>query len=77
MKWFSLGVAMLLLFACSPKEGKVYTVDELAADQTLLTKIIGECHNNPGELHDTPNCRNAGAADGKLRLERVRKALGG
>jgi hypothetical protein len=77
MKWFSLSVAVLLLSACSPKEGKVYTVDELAADQTLLTKIIGECRNNPGELHDTPNCRNAEAADGKLRLERMRKSLGG
>jgi hypothetical protein len=43
----------------------------------LLTKIIGECRNNPGELHDTPNCRNAEAADGKLRLERMRKSLGG
>ncbi|WLE00427.1 EexN family lipoprotein (plasmid) [Agrobacterium leguminum] len=76
MRWLVSGAAMLLLSACSPGE-KVYTVDELVADEALLTKIIGECRNNPGELHDTPNCRNAEAADGKLRLERMRKSLGG
>lgn len=77
MRWFVFGAVLLLLTACSPENKKVYTVDELAADEALLTKIIGECHNNPGELHDTPNCRNAEAADGRLRLERMRKSLGG
>lgn len=77
MKWFCFGAAMLLLAACSPEKEKVYTVDELATDEALLTKIIGECRNNPGELRDTANCRNAEAADGKLRLERMRKSLGG
>jgi hypothetical protein len=77
MKWFSLGVAMLLLSACSPQMEKVYTGDQPTAAGALLTNIIGGCRNNPGELHDTPNCRNAEAADGKLRLERMRKSLGG
>lgn len=77
MRWFVSVMAMLLLSACSTEEEKVYTVDELVADVTLLTKIIGECRNNPGELRDTANCRNAEAADGKLRLERMRKSLGG
>lgn len=76
MRWFVSALAMLLLSACSSEE-KVYTVDELVADEALLTKIIGECRNNPGELHDTANCRNAEAADGRLRLERMRKSLGG
>ena len=77
MKWFSFGVAMLLLSSCSPQTEKVYTVDEPVADKASLTKIIGKCRNNPGELHDTPKCRNAEAADGRLRLERMRKSLGG
>lgn len=77
MRWFVSVMAMLLLSACSTEEEKVYTVDELVADETLLTKIIGECRNNPGELRDTAHCRNAEAADGKLRLERMRKSLGG
>ncbi|EJZ19856.1 EexN family lipoprotein (plasmid) [Rhizobium sp. Pop5] len=68
---------MLLLAACSPQADRVYTVDELAANDALLAKIIGECRNNPGELRDMPNCRNAEAADSKLRLERMRKSLGG
>lgn len=76
MRWFVSGVVMLLLSACSSAE-RVYTVDELVADEALFTKIIGECRNNPGERRDTPNCRNAEAADGKLRLERMRKSLGG
>ncbi|ARQ13871.1 hypothetical protein NXC12_PE00275 (plasmid) [Rhizobium etli] len=77
MRWFLSGAAILFLAACSPQAGGVYTVDELAADNALLVKIIGECRNNPGELRDTPNCRNAEAADGKLRLERMGKSLGG
>ncbi|WP_037153899.1 EexN family lipoprotein [Rhizobium freirei] len=76
MKWSVFCAMVLVLSACSPGE-KVYTVDELVSDEVLLTKIIGECRNNPGELRDTPNCRNAEAADGKLRLERMRKSLGG
>ncbi|MFK0166555.1 EexN family lipoprotein [Rhizobium sp. NPDC090279] len=77
MRWFLTGAVVLLLSACSPEKQKVYTVDELVADDALLAKIIGECRNSPGELHDTPNCRNAEAADGRLRLERMRKSLGG
>ncbi|AGS26439.1 EexN family lipoprotein [Rhizobium etli] len=77
MRWFLSGAAILFLAACSPQADRVYTVDELAADNALLAKIIGECRNNPGELRDTPNCRNAEAADGKLRLERMGKSLGG
>lgn len=77
MRWFISGTAVLLLSACSPEKEKVYTVDELIADEAMLAKIIGECRNNPGELHDTPNCRNAEAAEGKLHLERMRNSLGG
>ncbi|ANM20060.1 UNVERIFIED_ORG: hypothetical protein GGI57_005624 [Rhizobium aethiopicum] len=77
MRWFLSGTAMLFLAACSPQADKIYTVDELIADDALLARIIGECRNNPGELRDTPNCRNAEAADGKLRLERMGKSLGG
>lgn len=76
MTWLASGAAVLLLSSCS-QQTKVCIVDEQVADQALLAKIIGECRNNPGELHDGPNCRNAKAADGKLRLERMRKSLGG
>lgn len=70
-------VVLLLLTACSGENDKVYTVDELISDEALLTNIIGECRNNPGELLNTANCRNAEAADGKRRLERMRKSLEG
>jgi len=77
MRWFLSGTAMLFLAACSPQAEKIYTVDEFMGDDALLARIIGECRNNPGALRDTPNCRNAEAADGKLRLERMGKSLGG
>ena len=77
MRWFISGAAMLVLAACSPQADVVYTVDELINDHSLLANIIDECRNNPGELHTTPNCLNAEAADGKIRLERMRKKLGG
>lgn len=76
MKWF-IPIAVFFLSACSGQDEKAYTVDELIKDEALFTKIVSECRNNPGELRDTPNCLNAEAADGKLRLERMRKSLGG
>lgn len=76
MRWLGFVITTLLIAACAPQQ-KIYTVDELVADETLLAKMITECRNNPGELSDTANCRNAEAADGKLRLERMRQSLGG
>lgn len=69
--------ALLLIAACSEKTEQSYTVDQLTADEGLLSRIMAECRNNPGELRETANCQNAEAADGKLRLEKMRKALGG
>lgn len=77
MKWVVFAAMVPFLSSCSSEVEKVHTVDELVADPALLTRIIEQCRNNPSELRDTPNCRNAEAADGKLRLERMRKSLGG
>ncbi|MGV1766919.1 EexN family lipoprotein [Rhizobium rhizogenes] len=65
------------LAGCSKQSEHIYSVDELMADQTLLSDIIAKCRSNPGELRATPNCMNAEAADWKSRLERMGKALGG
>lgn len=70
-------LTMLGLAACSEPTERTYTVEELVADEALLSSIITNCRNNPGELRDTANCRNAEAADGKLRLQRMRRTLGG
>jgi uncharacterized protein YcfL len=70
-------VSLLLLVGCSQESERTYTVEEFVADTELLTRMISDCRDNPGELRDTPNCRNAEAADGKLRLRNMRKALGG
>lgn len=72
-----LVLALLLLTACSEKNEQPYTIDQLTADEALLSRIMAECRNNPGELRETANGQNAEAADGKLRLEKMRKALGG
>jgi uncharacterized lipoprotein YmbA len=77
MRRLLLLLATLGLAACSEPSEQSYTVDELVADEALLTDIITKCRNDPGALHDTTNCRNAEAADGKLRLQRMRQSLGG
>ena len=70
-------VAVLLALAgCSGETERTYSVDELTADEALLDRILSECRNNPGDQGDTANCVNAEAADGKLRLQKMRKALG-
>lgn len=69
--------ALVLLAACSQESERTYTVDEFIADEALLSRTISECRNNPGEMGNTANCRNAEAADGKLRLQNMRKALRG
>ena len=71
-----LVLALLLLTACSEKSEQSYTVDQLTADEGLLSRIMTDCRNNPGELRETANCQNAEAANGKLRLQNMRKALG-
>ena len=70
-------VTLLLVAACSQESERRYTVDELIADEALLSRTISDCRNNPSELRNTANCQNAEAADGKLRLQNMRKALGG
>ncbi|EHS53481.1 hypothetical protein PDO_4197 [Rhizobium sp. PDO1-076] len=77
MRRIPIFISLLLLAACSQESERTYTVDELIADEPLLSRTISNCCNNPGELRDTPNCRNAEAADGKLPLQNMRKALGG
>ncbi|ADY68097.1 hypothetical protein AGROH133_14797 (plasmid) [Agrobacterium tumefaciens] len=52
-------------------------MDEFVADTELLSRTITECRNNSGALRQTPNCQNAEAAEVKLRLQNMRKALGG
>ena len=77
MRKLLLLLTMLGLAACSEQTERTYPVEELVADEALLSGIITNCRNNPGELRDTVNCRNAEAADGKLRLQRMRQTLGG
>lgn len=77
MRSFPLFLAFLALAACSEQSERPYAVDELVADKGLLAELIKRCRNNPGELRNTVNCRNAEAADGKLRLEQMRQSLGG
>jgi hypothetical protein len=77
MRKLSLILVALVLGAGSWEGERTYTVDELVADEILLADQIAKCRNNPGKLADTPNCRNAEAANGRVRLDRMKKALGG
>ncbi|RVT74342.1 hypothetical protein EM858_17425 [Agrobacterium sp. CNPSo 2736] len=77
MRRAAIFVSLALLAGCSQESERTYTVDEFVADAELLARTISQCRDNPGELRNTPNCRNAEAADGRLRLQNMRKALGG
>jgi hypothetical protein len=77
MRKLAFYFALLALSACSEQPHGPYAVDELMADKSLLSELIDKCRNNPGALRNTANCRNAEAADGKLRLEQMRQSLGG
>lgn len=68
---------MLLLAGCfEPGEG-IRTVSDYLGDAELRAEQLAKCRDNPGALATTPNCRNASEADGKARLQRMNKALGG
>ncbi|RUV84736.1 hypothetical protein EOA75_28065 [Mesorhizobium sp. M1A.F.Ca.IN.022.07.1.1] len=77
MRRLLLLMAIAGLAACSEQAERTYTVEELVADEALLSGVIAKCRNNPGEFSDTTNCRNAEAADGKMRLDRMRRSSGG
>lgn len=72
--------ALLLLLPLAgcfePGEG-TRTVSDYLGDAELRAEQLGKCRDNPGALAATPNCRNASEADGKARLQRMNKALGG
>jgi hypothetical protein len=78
MKRIAALVMTALLAACSePPPTSVITVSEFFADENLRADHIGKCRDDPGGLGQTPNCRNAEAAEGKARLKRMNRALGG
>ncbi|MCW8060578.1 EexN family lipoprotein [Agrobacterium tumefaciens] len=76
MRPFLILLTLATIAGCSQAE-KTYSVEDFLADESLLAEHVQKCRNNPGELGQTPNCVNAAAADGKARLERMNKALGG
>ncbi|NTF50322.1 EexN family lipoprotein [Rhizobium rhizogenes] len=77
MKFLAVLILTIALTNCSKQSERVYSVDDLMADQALLSDMIAKCRSNPGELRAAPNCVNAEAADGKSRLLGISKAPGG
>ncbi|MGE0232196.1 MAG: EexN family lipoprotein [Flavobacteriaceae bacterium] len=78
MKRVAALVLVALSAACSePQPAAAITVSEFLANDNLRADHIRKCRENPGELGQTPNCRNAEEAEGKARLERMNRALGG
>ena len=60
---------MLLLGTCfSAQAEEVKTVDwyKLPENKAALEAKLEECRNNPGQLENTPNCKNARAAHSEL-----------
>lgn len=53
------------LSACHPTES-THSVEWFKANRAALTDTLAKCNGNPGELAATPNCINAGRAQGDL-----------
>ena len=65
-----------LLAGCSDSQSsRVYTVDELMADEPLLQKLYSECKENYGEIGNTQNCANAFQANHHMKLNEAIKKL--
>ncbi|KAB2654874.1 EexN family lipoprotein [Brucella tritici] len=73
-----LAVLLLLLTsACSEVPERTWTVSEFMADSALRSDHLRRCRENPGSLQNTANCKNAEEAEGRMRLQRMNRALGG
>lgn len=68
-------VLFVFLTSCSNENSPTYSVEELIRDEGLLSRTLNACRNDPGDQQKTSNCVNAEAADGKLRLKKMREAL--
>ncbi|MBB4571432.1 EexN family lipoprotein [Rhizobium leucaenae] len=77
MKSLVLLALIITLASCGKKAERVYSVEELLADQQLRAEIFEKCRNNPGELRGTPNCVNAEAANWKASVLDTPSAPGG
>ncbi|GGO83785.1 hypothetical protein GCM10011348_28370 [Marinobacterium nitratireducens] len=53
--------------------GPVQTVDWYKAHDDDRTMVLGKCANNPGELQETPNCKNALEAEKHLTSGTLKK----
>ena len=63
----SIGTLMLLgvfalVFWSSERAVQRDTVSALQSEPLRLSRVLGECRNDPGRLADTSQCRNAEVA---------------
>lgn len=63
--------AVTMLTACNPasSDKPVHDVAYFLDHAYERKAQMAECQNNPGELADTPNCRNAAAAQQKAMFQ--------
>lgn len=61
IKMLSIAALTAFLTACGGTE-ETKTVEYYSQNQTDRDAKLQECANNPGDLANTPNCKNAEAA---------------
>jgi hypothetical protein len=62
----SVGTVVTLLgtAACAPSPDQAHhTVEDYRANATLRTTVLAQCANDPGTLHEHPDCKNAKLAE--------------
>ena len=70
-------LVILAVSGCSEPAEKIHSVSDYLADAAMRADQIAKCRDNPGEFAATANCRNAEAAEGRARFQRMDEALGG
>ncbi len=63
-----LGISIFLSGCFEEKTEEVHTVDWFMKNPTVLDETMKKCNNNPGELAETPNCKNAQKAQREIEI---------
>lgn len=59
MKNISILILLISISGCFENEEETHTVSWFLEHKTIMNKTNEDCQNNPGELSETPNCKNS------------------
>ena len=58
MKYILIIIPLISFIGCSEKE-ETHTVSWFLEHEKIMNETNKKCRNNPGDLSNTPNCKNS------------------